>query len=145
MTNVERVAYIRGLMEGLELDADKNEVRVINAVVELLEDLALSIEDLEEGYNEMADLLETVDDDLATLEEDFYGEDECGCGCCDEDDDECYYEVTCPSCGDTICLDEDMVAEGQMDCPNCGESLEFDLEDVEDVCDCGCEHNHDHE
>ena len=105
----------------------------------------MSIEDLEEGYNEMADLLETVDDDLATLEEDFYGEDECGCGCCDEDDDECYYEVTCPSCGDTICLDEDMVAEGQMDCPNCGESLEFDLEDVEDVCDCGCEHNHDHE
>ena len=78
MTNLERVAYIRGLMEGLELDADKNEVRVINAVVELLEDLALSIEDLEEGYNEMADLLETVDDDLATLEEDFYGEDECG-------------------------------------------------------------------
>ena len=76
MTNLERVAYIRGLMEGLELDADKNEVRVINAVVELLEDLALSIEDLEEGYNEMADLLETVDDDLATLEEDFYGEDE---------------------------------------------------------------------
>ena len=32
MTNLERVAYIRGLMEGLELDADKNEVRVINAV-----------------------------------------------------------------------------------------------------------------
>lgn len=148
MTNLERVAYIRGLMAGLELDADKNEVRVINAIVELLEDMALSIEDLEEGYNEMADLLETVDDDLASLEDDFYGdEDDCGCdcGCCDDDDDECYYEVTCPTCGETICLSEDLISEGQMDCPNCGENLEFDLDDVEDVCDCGCGHDHDHE
>lgn len=141
MTNLERVAYIRGLMEGLDLDADKNEVRVINAIVELLEDMALSIQDLEEGHDEMADLLETVDDDLAALEDDFYGEDDCDCGCCD-DEGECYYEVTCPSCDETICLSEDVVAEGQIDCPNCGESLEFDLEDVVDECGCGCGHDH---
>ncbi len=143
MTNLERVAYIRGLMEGLELDADKSEVRVINAVVELLEDLALSIEDLETEHEEMADLLETVDDDLASLEDDFYGEDEYGC--CEEDGDAYYYEVTCPTCGETICLSEDVVADGQMDCPNCGESLEFDLDNVEEECDCGCGHDHDNE
>ncbi len=126
MTNLEKVAYIRGLMEGLELDTDKQEVRVINAIVELLEDLALSIEDLDEGYEEMADLLESVDDDLADLEEDYYGEDD------DFDDDDVYYEVTCPTCGETICLDEDIVQDGHLDCPNCGETLEFDLDDIED-------------
>ena len=29
MTNLERVAYIRGLAEGLELDTDKKEVKVL--------------------------------------------------------------------------------------------------------------------
>ena len=143
MTNLERVAYIRGLMEGLELDEDKKEVRVINAIVELLEDMAISIEDLEESYDEMADLVETVDDDLASLEEDFYGEDEC---CCEDDEeDDCYYEVTCPTCGETVCLSEDIVLSGQMDCPNCGESLEFDIEEalMDDECGCGCGHDHD--
>ena len=71
MTNLERVAYIRGLMEGLELDADKNEVRVINAVVEPFADLALSIEVLQEGYNEIADVLETEDEDLAKQDKDL--------------------------------------------------------------------------
>ena len=43
MTNLERVAYIRGLAEGLELDTDKKEVKVLDAMLTLLEDMALSI------------------------------------------------------------------------------------------------------
>ena len=142
MTSLERVAYIRGLIEGLELDAEKSEVRVINAIVELLEDMSQDVKELKEGYDEMADLLETVDDDLATLEDDFYGDD-CNCGCCEDEEGECYYEVTCPSCDETICLSEDIVEEGHIDCPNCGESLEFDLDDVVDDDDCCCGHDHD--
>ena len=134
MTNLERVAYIRGLTEGLELDTDKKEVKVIDAMLTLLEDMALSISDLEEAYEDMADQLDAVDEDLCTLEDDFY-EDEC-CGDCD-DEDECYYEVTCPNCQETICLSEDILEEGQIDCPNCGECLEFDIEDVIDDCGCG--------
>ena len=49
MTNLERVAYIRGLAEGLELDTDKKEVKVLDAMLTLLEDMALSISDLEIG------------------------------------------------------------------------------------------------
>lgn len=55
MTNLERVAYIRGLAEGLELDTDKKEVKVLDAMLTLLEDMALSISDLEEAYEDMAD------------------------------------------------------------------------------------------
>ena len=136
MTNLERVAYIRGLAEGLELDTDKKEVKVLDAMLTLLEDMALSISDLEEAYEDMADQLDAVDEDLCTLEDDFYEEDKC-CEDCEDDDDEFYYEVTCPNCQETICLSEDIIEEGQIDCPNCGECLEFDINDVLDDYGCG--------
>ena len=151
MTITEKVAYVRGLMEGLDLDTDKKEVKVLNAVIELLDDMAATVSELEEGYQDMADQLDEVDADLGDLEEEFYGgcdDDECDCCCGDDDDDEdledemddCYYEVTCPSCQETICLSEDLIAEGKIDCPNCGETLEFDLDGIEEEesCDCGC-------
>ena len=136
MTNTEKVAYIRGLAEGLELDDSKKEVKVLNAIIDLLDDLAMSLADLEDGYSDMADHLDAVDEDLGSLEDDFYGDDE------DDEDDEdtCYYEVTCPNCHETICLSEDIIEDGQMDCPNCGETLEFDIDECDDDgCDCGCE------
>ena len=136
MTNTEKVAYIRGLAEGLELDDSKKEVKVLNAIIDLLDDLAMSLADLEDGYSDMADQLDAVDEDLGSLEDDFYGDDE------DDEDDEdtCYYEVTCPNCHETICLSEDIIEDGQMDCPNWGETLEFDSDECDDDgCDCGCE------
>ena len=136
MTNTEKVAYIRGLAEGLELDDSKKEVKVLNAIIDLLDDLAMSLADLEDGYSDMADQLDAVDEDLGSLEDDFYGDDE------DDEDDEdtCYFEVTCPNCHETICLSEDIIEDGQMDCPNCGETLEFDIDECDDDgCDCGCE------
>ena len=136
MTNTEKVAYIRGLAEGLELDDSKKEVKVLNAIIDLLDDLAMSLADLEDGYSDMADQLDAVDEDLGSLEDDFYGDDE------DDEDDEdtCYYEVTCTNCHETICLSEDIIEDGQMDCPNCGETLEFDIDECDDDgCDCGCE------
>ena len=144
MTNSEKIAYIRGLAEGLELDASKKEVKVLNAIIDALEDMALSMSDTEENVKDMAAQLDEVDADLGALEEDFYlDEDEE-----DEDDDfhdECYYEVTCPNCNETICLSEDMIYDGQIDCPNCGELLEFDLDECEEgCCDCGCGCEHEH-
>ena len=136
MTNTEKVAYIRGLAEGLELDDSKKEVKVLNAIIDLLDDLAMSLADLEDGYSDMADQLDAVDEDLGSLEVDFYGDDEDDV----DDEDTCYYEVTCPNCHETICLSEDIIEDGQMDCPNCGETLEFDIDECDDDgCDCGCE------
>ena len=46
MTITEKVAYVRGLMEGLDLDADKKEVKVLNAVIELMDDMAATVSEL---------------------------------------------------------------------------------------------------
>ena len=131
MTITERAAYIKGLAEGLGIDDSTKE------------DMSLTISDLESQIDELSEQVETIDEDLGSLEEDFYDlDDECGCGCEDEEDDDYLdgdlYEVCCPTCGDTVCIDSDMLEEGQTTCPNCGELLEFDLEEDcgDDHCDC---------
>ena len=59
MTVTERVAYIRGLFEGLEINVDKKEGRLFKEMITLLEDMALSITDLEEE-NDALQSLENV-------------------------------------------------------------------------------------
>lgn len=143
MTNLERVAYIRGLAEGLELEADKKEVKVLDAILTLLEDMALSLSDLEQMQEGMAKQLDAVDEDLGLLEGEVYDLDphDCDCGCdCEEpeaSDDEFFYEVTCPTCSETICLSEDVLGQGEMYCPSCKELLELDLDSLDSECGCG--------
>ena len=88
MTNSERASYIRGLMEGLELDPSAKETKVLNAMLELLDDLCVSVEELEDGFEELSEQVDEIDEDLGDLEEEFYGlddEDDCGCGHCHHD------------------------------------------------------------
>ena len=142
----ERIAYIRGLAEGLGLDNDKDEVKVINAIIDLLEDMAYDVQDMEDIVDDVCNQVDEIDEDLGELEEEVYGE----CECCDDDDDEdfddddVYYEVTCGKCGETITVDEDILLEGEIECPKCGELLEFDFSELEDDCDCGCCDHDDH-
>lgn len=151
MTNSERAAYIRGLMEGLELDQNSKEVKVLNALVELADDLCLSIEEMEDAFDDLSGQVDQIDEDLGSLEEEYYdledADEGCGCGCGhhhdDEEDDDydefgeedCSFEVTCPVCEDTIELNGIMIDEGFIECPNCGEHLEFDLDEIEEDCD----------
>lgn len=140
----EKVAYLKGLMSGLSFDESTKEAKMFQAIIDALDDIAMSMTDLEENQGELEELVSIIDEDLGELEDDFYGFDD------EEDDDDEYddddelYEVVCPTCHDTICLDESMLDEGEIQCPNCGENLEFDLDDLE--CGCGCEDcNSDHE
>ena len=66
MTVTEKVAYIKGLVDGL--DAKKDEVKVIKAIIELLDDMAMSVSDLEEGLDVVSDQVDEIDEDLSDLE-----------------------------------------------------------------------------
>lgn len=147
----ERVSYLKGLMEGLDVGESTKEGKVIALMADILEDMAVGIEDLQDQVDEVVEVVDCLDEDLGEVEKDFYEiddeDDSCNCGCHhDDDEDEEYddeyddddfddddvYEVTCPSCGDTICLNESMLEEGSINCPNCHELLEFDFEDEDD-------------
>ena len=136
----EKIAYIKGLAEGLALDKSKKEGKIISAIVELLEDMIEEICDIEESCEEIIEQIDAVDEDLADLEEFIYEDEEdeacdcdCDCDCCDDE----VYEIECPACNDVIYLDGEMLEEEGMVCPNCGTELEFDFEGCD--CDCGCE------
>ncbi len=140
MDIVEKVAYLRGLAEGLNLNAEKPETKMFSAIMKVLEDLAEGQEDLEDTINLMSQQLDEVDEDLGQVEEILYGGCDCGCGCeddycdCGHDDCDCesgeeaFYEIECPACNEVICVDEGILEDGGIECPNCGEKLEFEIE-----------------
>lgn len=150
MNITEKLAYIKGLAEGLQLDESKPEVKVINAIVDLLEDIAYDLSDMEELYDELSDQVDEIDQDLSEVESELY-DDDCDCSddecCCDddydddfEDEEDPFYEVTCGACGQKLNVSEDVLLEGEIECPNCGELLEFDFSDLfNDLEECDCE------
>ena len=136
MTVTEKVAYLKGLAEGLALDENKPETKIMNAMIGVLDELALSVSDLEDGLDLVSEQLDAVDEDLDELEGFVYEDlDDC---CCDDccDDEEEYYDVECPSCGEVICVDRDILEDGSINCPKCNVLLEFEVDcDCDDCCD----------
>lgn len=140
MNITEKASYIKGLMEGMDLDSSKKEVKLISAMLDLLDDMALTISDIEEEQEDLRYQIDEIDEDLASVEKDFYEDEDYL-----DDGEDLFYEVTCPTCNETVCLSENMLLEGEIDCPNCGETLEFDFDNIcSDDCECGC-HDHDGE
>ena len=135
MTITEKVAYLKGLAEGLAIDESKPETKLIKAMMDILDDLALSVSDLEDGMDLISEQLDAVDEDLDELEGFVYEDlDDCCCDDCCDDEDEEYYDVECPSCGEVICVDGDILEEGSINCPKCNELLEFEID-----YDCDCD------
>ena len=132
MTISEKVAYLKGLAEGLDLDTQKSkEGKLINVMVGILEEIGLAIEDLEENSLALGEEIDVLSDDLADVEavvfddedEDDYDEDE------EEEFDDDWFEVECPNCDEVLVVDEDALAEGYIKCPNCDTEYSLDLTD----------------
>ena len=135
-------------MDGLALDTEKDEGKMIAAIVDLLGDLSRKVTDIEETTIAISDELDEIEEDLDAIE-DFIMDDEDYDDDDDEEDDEwdddeeyeegfdfgdedsTIYEVEC-ACGEIINFDEETLESGSIICPNCGETLEFSLEDDED-------------
>ena len=136
MEITEKVAYLKGLAEGMELDTEKKEGKLLAAIIDVLDDIALELQDIEDEQAELSDGLDAVSDDLEDVEDvvfedwdedndDDYEEDEL-------DEDEDCYATTCPTCEETIYFDESVLEDGEVVCPNCGEKLEFDLSSLDE-------------
>ena len=156
MTINEKAAYLKGLMDGLNLDTEKAEGKMISAIVELLGDLSKKLTAVEDTTIAISDELDEIEEDLDAIE-DYILEDEDEDEDYDDEDwdededwddeDEDYeegfdfgdedsiiYEVKCV-CGNVINFDEETLEAGSIVCDECGETLEFtfDDEDEEDA------------
>ena len=125
MTISEKVAYLKGLAEGLNLDVEKSkEGKLISVMIGILEEVGLSIEDLEENALALGEEIDVLSDDLADVESVVFDE--------EEEDDEDYFEVECPNCEEPIIIDDEALAAGEVQCPNCETRFALDLVDGED-------------
>ena len=150
MRVTESAAYLKGLAEGLDLNEESKEGKIITRMLDVIEELAARVTDLEDEVDELYSYIEEMGEDIISIEDDLYGEAEYD----DLDDllleddedyegeDTQYYEIDCPSCGETICFADDIDVE-KLVCPACGEvvgEIELCDEDCEncsakDVCD----------
>ena len=150
MTISEKSAYLKGLMDGLKLNTESDEGKMIAAIVDLLGDLTRKVTDIEDTTIAISDELDEIEEDLDAIEdfimddEDEYDDEDEDFDWDDEDEDEEFeegfdfgdeettiYEVQCV-CGEVINFDEETLEEGSIICPNCGEPLEFDVEEDEE-------------
>ena len=153
MTISEKSAYLKGLMDGLKLNTESDEGKMIAAIVDLLGDVTKRVTDIEETTIAISDELDEIEEDLDAIE-DYILDDEDDYDFSDDDDeldwddedeldeedpeegfefgdeDSTIYEVEC-ACGEIIDFDEETLEKGSIVCPNCGETLEFSLEDEE--------------
>ena len=148
----EKSAYLQGLMEGLKLNTESNEGKMIAAIVDLLGDVTKQVSDIEETTIAISDELDEIEEDLDAIEDyilddedadwddedwdedddtDELDEEEPEEGFEFGDEDTTIYEVEC-ACGEIIDFDEETLEKGSIVCPNCGETLEFSLEDEEE-------------
>jgi hypothetical protein len=131
MTISEKVAYLKGLAEGLNLDTEKSkEGKLISVMIGILEEIGLSIEDMEENAQALGEEIDVLSDDLADVEAEVYGDDEDDLD--DEDYDDDWFEVECPTCEEPLIIDDEALADGFIQCPNCNSRFSLDLSDDED-------------
>ncbi len=147
MTISEKSAYLKGLMDGLKLNTESDEGKMIAAIVDLLGDITKRVTDIEETTIAISDELDEIEEDLDAIEDyildeedDYDNEEDWDFDDEDEDyeegfdfgdEDTTIYEVQC-ACGEVINFDEETLEKGSMTCPNCGETLEFSFDDEDE-------------
>lgn len=131
MSARERIAYLKGLLDGLGPAREEGHNKIFGAVLDALDALVQEMEEHGEIIEEQKELYEDLADDCALLDEDLDALERAfaeytGEGMSDEDDDmedfdESYLSVTCPSCGYVFYYQPDEYEEGEeLQCPSCG-------------------------
>ncbi|TCW41189.1 CD1247 N-terminal domain-containing protein [Laceyella sacchari] len=123
------LSFIQGLLEGDVNHQHHVEYRGLSRLVDVVDLLVESVEQLERRLSELEEYVETIDEDLNELELLCYDD--------DEEDDEWDHEieVTCPECGEDVTIDEDDLEDENVEllCPKCHTVLDLEEIDEEDV------------
>lgn len=69
MTISEKSAYLKGLMDGMKLNTESNEGKMIAAIVDLLGDVTKKVVDIEDTTIAISDELDEIEEDLDAIED----------------------------------------------------------------------------
>ena len=158
MTIKEKVAYLEGLAEGMNIESN-DQGKLFKAIIDTLNDIADEIDELNENALDIGEELDAISDDLAEVEdflmdedydigdEDFdfdfddddyddfdddQNEGNTGCASCGGGDDvEFSIDIACPDCNAEIELDEEDIANESVTCPACNKVIELEIDEVD--------------
>lgn len=108
MTTLEKVAHLKGVMEGMEYDTTSKEGKLLSLIVDILDSLTTEVDEIEDDLDTLFDFADELDEDLGDVEAELFGDDCCDCDDYDEYDDD---DDELPEC----CIDCDD------DCATCGQ------------------------
>lgn len=128
----EKVAYLKGLAEGLNIEESSKEGKILLNIIDTLDDFAEAIVMLDEDQEDLTEYIEALDEDLSEVEDEMF----------EEDDDIDFMEIDCPNCDEHIYVDEYLFydEDPELVCPRCSKVIKLDEE-----FECnheGCHHHH---
>ncbi len=137
----EKVSYLKGLAEGLGINASSEQGKLMLAMIDTLEAFARQSEETQERLDEISQYVEEIDSDVSDLEEVVFSEEEDDEEEDDDDEDDedgdsdGLIEYECPHCGTVIFFDEEAFdMEEEHLCPNCHRKV-FEEDDGQDEGD----------
>ena len=125
MSNIsDRVAYLKGLAEGMQLSDATSEGKMLLKMLDVMQEMADEIASLRADHEELGEYVESIDDDLADMEEYLFGDEEDDEDEDDEDEDDDTVVYECPHCGNEVTFEIDgFDFEEENLCPVCGKPL----------------------
>ncbi len=122
----ERVAYLQGLTQGLNVNTQSAEGKLLVNIIDVLDDMAEEFNNIQMVQEDLETYVESMDEDLTDLEEEVY----------ENNDEEDYVEVQCPSCRETVSFDSTILEEDEdveVSCPHCGETVYDSALDIDAI------------
>lgn len=115
----DRISFLKGMAAGMKLNMDKDNNKLLLEMLNVMGEMAEEMAAMTEAHNDLNEYVESIDDDLAELEETLFGEEEMDAEDVDidgEDDDEDEFG------------EDDLIVYA---CPHCGHEIEFHATDVD--------------
>ena len=119
----DRISYLKGMAAGMKLNMDKDSKKLMLEMLTVMGEIAEEMAAMAEKHNDLNEYVESIDDDLADLEETLFGEEEFP-GEEMEDEDEIGFDEE----------DEEELGDDELisyACPHCGHEIEFHANDVD--------------
>ena len=120
----DRISYLKGMAAGMKLNMDKDANKLMLEMLTVMGEMAEEMAAMTEAHNDLNEYVESIDDDLAELEETLFGE---------EDMDESDPDMDEPDEDED--MEDDLIVYA---CPHCGHEIEFHASDVDFDEDCLC-------
>ncbi|MCH5287878.1 MAG: hypothetical protein J1E43_10675 [Christensenellaceae bacterium] len=128
----DKVSYLKGMADGMKLNMDKDANKLIMEILNALGEFAEEMQAVTDAHDELNEYVESIDDDLADLEETLFGDEEEDDEDDGEEEDDEIIAYACPECGHEIefragdvDLSEDYL------CPACGKPIFPEIEEDE--------------